>query len=265
MKTKTVQKNNTQNRLTSATTENTLTVILIAGLVVFAVATILPQEVFASSILEGCVLTCHFDLPLHAGCSLTCTLEVSEPEPEPEPEFDWNGDGLEDPDQDLKGGGQDPIVFGNWTYIEPGNGHKCANSPNPFDFDNDGFKEHMCYWYSKDTKILFVDFNGNKQLDNGYELLNAENYANAFEIIRSDPNLCVNTHCYIWQDINSNILVDDGELQEHNKVFDISEYEEYPHGYKLKENDRVVYAKVYEQNLDESLYATKPTYWMKGI
>ena len=178
--------------------------------------------------------------------------------------FDSNQSGKLDDDEDIKDGGRDPIVFGKWSYIEPGNGYKCSNSPNPFDFDNDGFKEHMCYWYGPETNILFVDFNDNKQLDNGYELLNAEGYTNAIEIIRSYPNLCVNTHCYMWQDINSNILVDDGELRKHDKVFDLLEYQEYPYGYKLKENGRFVYAKAHDQNLDETLYATHPTYWMKG-
>ena len=67
----------------------------------------------------------------------------------------------------------------------------------------------MCYWFNPDTKILFVDFNGNKSLDNGYELLNADKYRDALNILRISPELCAISDCYIWQDKNSNILVDD--------------------------------------------------------
>ena len=112
---------------------------------------------------------------------------------------------LLDSDPDKKGGGGDPIVLGKWGYVELGNDKECNNSPSPFDYDNDSFREHMCYWYHPETKILFVDFNGNQKLDNGYELLNAKGYANALDILRLSPEICTVSDCYIWKDTNSNI------------------------------------------------------------
>ena len=177
-----------------------------------------------------------------------------------------------DPDKPIKGGGDDPITIGKWSYIEPGNGYQCQNSPNPFDFDNDGFKEHMCYWYSPQTKILFVDFNGNKQLDNGYELLNSDGYENALEILSMSPDLCLHSECYIWMDKNSNILVDEDELDSFGEVFSLSGVKAYSEGklsndvYLPEGRDRgfFIYGEAEDETLGK-LYATAPTYWMKGI
>ena len=184
----------------------------------------------------------------------------------------------EDGDPDAKGGGADPIVIGKWGYVELGQEFRCVGSPNPFDFDNDGFKEQMCYWYHPETKILFVDFNGNKILDNGHELLNSPGYSNGLEILTQSPELCVVTDCYLWQDKNSDILVNADEIEPFKKSFKISNLKEYPKGElvtdldkiypreNLKDNPRGFF--IYGEAQDEILgdmYATKPTYWMKGV
>ena len=178
-----------------------------------------------------------------------------------------------DDDPDGKGGGWDPLVFGTWAYIEPGNEYRCSNSENPFDYDNDGFREHMCYWYSPETKILLVDFNFNQQLDNGYELLNIEGYENAIEILKLYPEICLDSDYYIWKDINSNILVDDGELEPFIQTFNLSGIISYPEGKMSndvylpegRERGFYIYGETYDETLDENIYVTKPTYWMKGI
>jgi hypothetical protein len=180
-----------------------------------------------------------------------------------------------DSDPDQKSGGGDPIVFGKWGFIELGNGKKCGNSPNPFDYDNDSFKEQMCYWYHPLTKILFVDFNGNKKLDNGYELLNSAGYDNAFQILEQSPELCTVSDCYLWQDKNSNILIDYGELEPFQESFQLSGVMNYPSGKLITDNiypresreDNPrgfwIYGEAQEKNL-VNMSATKPTYWMKG-
>ena len=130
----------------------------------------------------------------------------------------------------------------------------------------------MCYWYGPETKILFVDFDGNKQIDNGYELLNVNTFENALELLYLYPDLCVYSDCYVWTDQNSNIRVDDRELEEITQKFNILEMVAYPEGklshdvYLSDDRDReyFVYGEAEDKNLGV-MYATKPTYWMKGI
>ena len=183
-----------------------------------------------------------------------------------------------DSDPARKSGGADPILVGKWGYIHPGNGYQCANSPNPFDFDNDGYKENMCYWYHPDSKLLFVDFNGNQQLDNGYELLNAKGHISAVSVLLKQPNLCVVHDCYLWQDKNSNIRVDEGELEAHDKEFVFKKRQAYLDGRYISDPEKVflriseetgklrgvyIYGLYQEETLD-TMYETQPTYWMKG-
>jgi len=148
-----------------------------------------------------------------------------------------------DPDPDQKGGGKDPFVLEGWDYIELGDGYKCSNSPNPFDYDNDGFREHMCYWYSSDTRILFSDKYEGK-------LVNGTNFEAPF------------TH--IWQDSNSNILVDKGELLPIKDPILKTLYE-YPWGELHIPNQKYIYCEMYSPTLKEYVYCTLPTYWMRGI
>ena len=184
-----------------------------------------------------------------------------------------------DDDSSSRSSGKDPVVIGKWGFIEPGNDAQCANSPNPFDFDNDGFKEHMCYWYHPETKILFVDFNGNKQLDNGYELLVSEGHENPLKILVNSSDFCIIHNCYLWQDKNSNILVDVGEIEPHNMEFVRLHKTSITirDGLLLEDEDKVflrvgnngdlrgsyIYGEFEDKNLG-TMYATKPTYWMKG-
>ena len=48
-----------------------------------------------------------------------------------------------------------------------------------FDYNNDGFKENMLTWFSKDEIVLVNDINNNGIVDNGSEIL-GNNYTNKF-------------------------------------------------------------------------------------
>lgn len=150
---------------------------------------------------------------------------------------DMHGDcGAYDPDPNEKGGGKDPVVLReNWGYFDF-NAIYCSNAPNSFDYDNDGFPEHMCYWYTPTTKILFNDRYDGK-------LVNGLNFIGNF------------TH--IWQDKNSNIFIDDGELTPIEPL-QVEMIKSYPDGVKDL-NDRYIYC-AGESNLGQFV-CTQPTYW----
>jgi len=203
LKQKTVQKNNKQNRLTSDITENTLTVILIAGLVVFAVATILPQEVFAFP-LEGCVLTCYFEFPLRVGCSLTCSVGVTISEPEP----DWNNDDKDNSDEG------DPLVFSmtdkqanvirNWP-------EQHESFLTEFDLFDNGENVTLSRTLDEGTMTLFLDLNGDGKLSDGTEWLYDQN-ENVYQIL-SRPLIDSNQNGFFdySDDLWSIAMVKDGD------------------------------------------------------
>jgi len=169
-----------------------------------------------------------------------------------------------------KEGGKDPVTIGTWGYIEPGNGFECNNSPNPFDFDNDSKKENMCYWYESGTDIFFVDFNRNRHLDNGFELLNMETkgYIDGLHYLNQNPETCIKYDCYNWNDINSNILIDSQELTQITHEIKFIDCYHIPEGHESPDvnlpegRDRgfFIYGACYEQDLGW-MYATQPTYF----
>ena len=103
-------------------------------------------------------------------------------------------------------------------------------------------------------------------------MLNVDRYENALELLNLYPDLCVYSDCYIWNDQNSNIRVDEGEIEQIKQSFNLSGMIAYPKG-KLshdvylpdgREREYFVYGEAEDENLG-IMYATKPTYWMKGI
>ena len=100
------------------------------------------------------------------------------------------------------------------------------NSKIYFDYNNDGFKENMLSWFSKDEAVLVNDINNNGIVDNGSEIL-GNNYTNKFGNKAIDIlslldefdtnndgviNNKDNTNLAIWQDKNQNGKTDKDEL-----------------------------------------------------
>ena len=101
------------------------------------------------------------------------------------------------------------------------------NSTVHFDHDNNGFAESTG-WVGKDDGLLVRDLNNNGQIDNGTELFgnnsvlsSGEKAANGFEALADlDSNNdgvfnssdTVWNQVKVWQDANSNGVVDEGEL-----------------------------------------------------
>ena len=96
-----------------------------------------------------------------------------------------------------------------------------------FDHDNNGFAEKTS-WVGKDDGLLVRDINGNGQIDDGTELFgnnsvlsSGEKAANGFEALAdldsNGDNIFNNqdeawNQVKVWQDANSNGVVDEGEL-----------------------------------------------------
>ncbi len=164
-----------------------------------------------------------------------------------------------DTDPDEKRGGKDPIVFGEWHYVE-NDGLRCQ-SLYPFDYDNDGFKENFCYQVI--GGILAVDFGGG--IKSGYNILNFENTAYAgmtpIQYLEKYPDTCIVSKCYIWNDYNLNWVSSKNELEPIN--FDVWYVVNYPFG-ELHDNNRYIYCEG-ETMQHAAFYCIQPTYWAKGI
>ena len=87
-----------------------------------------------------------------------------------------------------------------------------------FDYNNDGFKENMLTWFSKDEEVLVNDINNNGIVDNGSEILGS-NYTDKFgnkvidilslldEFNTNNDGVINNkdnTNLALWQDKNQN-------------------------------------------------------------
>ena len=102
-----------------------------------------------------------------------------------------------------------------------------------FDHDGNGFAEKTG-WISSDDALLVRDINGNGQIDNGSELFgdqtilsNGEKAANGFEALADldsnhdgvfDGDDEAFGQIKVWQDLNQNGVVDDGELKTLNEA-----------------------------------------------
>ena len=95
-----------------------------------------------------------------------------------------------------------------------------------FDYNNDGFKENMLTWFSKDEAVLVNDINNNGIVDNGSEILGS-NYTDKFgnkviyilslldEFDTNNDGVINNkdnTNLALWQDKNQNGKTDKDEL-----------------------------------------------------
>ena len=95
-----------------------------------------------------------------------------------------------------------------------------------FDYNNDGFKENMLTWFSKDEAVLVNDINNNGIVDNGSEILGS-NYTDKFgnkvidilslldEFDTNNDGVINNkdnTNLALWQDKNQNGKTDENEL-----------------------------------------------------
>ena len=100
------------------------------------------------------------------------------------------------------------------------------NSKIYFDYNNDGFKENMLTWFSKDEAVLVNDINNNGFVDNGSEILGS-NYTDKFgnkvidilslldEFDTNNDGVIDNkdnTNLALWQDKNQNGKTDKDEL-----------------------------------------------------
>ena len=106
--------------------------------------------------------------------------------------------------------------------------NETTTQPNKiyFDYNNDGFKENMLTWFSKDEAVLVNDINNNGFVDNGSEIL-GNNYTNKFgnkvidilslldEFDTNNDGVINNkdnTNLALWQDKNQNGKTDENEL-----------------------------------------------------
>lgn len=147
-----------------------------------------------------------------------------------------------DRDSDMKDGGIDPIVLRDGYYLNTYEAQRCSNAPNSFDFDNDGFPEHMCGFYSNTTKIFFNDlYNGT--------LVNHDNFRQPF------------TH--LWQDYDQDIFVDDGELTELDRdpEFEMTlQWDDGRYDYTSEVPMNAPFYAVGNSTYGE-WFSTKPPYW----
>ena len=108
------------------------------------------------------------------------------------------------------------------------NSNNETTQPNKiyFDYNNDGFKENMLTWFSKDEAVLVNDINNNGIVDNGSEILGS-NYTDKFgnkvidilslldEFDTNNDGIINNkdnTNLALWQDKNQNGKTDKDEL-----------------------------------------------------
>ena len=167
-----------------------------------------------------------------------------------------------DPDPDEKSGGKDPLVFGGWDY-HVNNAEKCE-TPNKFDYDNDGFVENFCYEVL--GSIFVIDLNNNGNIDNGAEMLNF--YRTPLEghtpitFMQEYGDVCEQYDCYLWHDSVGNWSVDEYELIPFS--FDVDYVRYFPEGKQLVENGKYAYCSGESVN-GEKFYCIQPTYWQKGI
>lgn len=119
---------------------------------------------------------------------------------------------------DLDGDGVETVSVDNGVY---------------FDHDGNGFAEKTG-WIGKDDGILVRDLNNNGQIDDGSELFgdqtilsNGEKAANGFEALADldsnhdgvfDGDDDAFGEIKVWQDLNQNGVVDDGELKTLNEA-----------------------------------------------
>ena len=188
-----------------------------------------------------------------------------------------------DPDPDKKGGGLDPIVFGQWWYDE-NSADKCK-SVHKFDYDSDGWFEDFCYIIRNNSTdpnsgIFLVNipyttleekFNvGNidrVEYPSGWNMLAIDNLTLP-RILQQIPELCEKYDCYIWNDeFNKNWKIEETELNPFIDSFDPDKIKMF---YQAKEiideagNKRYIYCQGETVNGVEFV-CLKPTYWMKGI
>ena len=142
-----------------------------------------------------------------------------------------------DQDPDKKDGGRDPYVIRHtWNYFNF-DAQRCSNAPNSFDYDNDGFPEHMCYWYAQGSLILFAD---------------------KYDGVLKDGTNFTETPTHIWNDQNMNVFVDEGELTPINdpKLVIINNFKDG----RLIDNGRYIYCIGESLTYGFEFECTKPTY-----
>lgn len=156
-----------------------------------------------------------------------------EEEVEPEPK---------DRDRDKKSADKDPFVIGEWDYIYY-EAEKCSNGPQT-DWDDDGYIEHMCAWFTPNTKILLNS-------KPGLEMITWKNFMGTFD--------------YIWIDANSNMIPEENELKNLDRSPVIYNIMSWENGIFHPENGKAIYAIMGSDDFEEKIYSTHPPYWMKGI
>lgn len=189
------------------------------------------------------------------------------PEPEPETEMNPMDEVVKilfphlqkDKDPNEKSNDKDPLVFGQWYYME--NTDLRCESKHKFDYDNDGFLENFCYEIV--GSIFVIDWNNNGNIDNGAEMLNFDKTSYSeytpIDFIKEYPDICNHYKCYLWQDTNpKNWTVDGYELIPFS--FEIKWVTNMPEGWKLVENGRYAYCYGVTTN-GEKFYCVQPTYW----
>lgn len=136
-----------------------------------------------------------------------------------------------------------------------------CKSEHQFDYDNDGWKEDFCYVIQ--GSILVIDFDGNKKIEYGYEMLNFVNtkYENftPLQFFMEYPDTCEQFQCYPWDDTNHDFITQD-EFVKYNDLFDWDTLHVYPDG--IKENDRYKYCDIQTES-GENAVCLMPTYWQK--
>lgn len=148
----------------------------------------------------------------------------------------------EDRDRDKKSADKDPFVIGEWDYIYY-EAEKCSNGPTT-DWDDDSFIEHMCAWFTPDTKILLNS-------SSGLEMITWKNFMGTFD--------------YIWIDANSNMIPEENELKNLESTPVIYNIMSWEKGIFHPENGKAIYAIMGSDDFEEKIYSTHPPYWMKGI
>ena len=161
------------------------------------------------------------------------------------------------------------------------NSNNETTQPNKiyFDYNNDGFKENMLTWFSKDEAVLVNDINNNGIVDNGSEILGS-NYTDKFgnkvidilslldEFDTNNDGVINNkdnTNLALWQDKNQNGKTDkDGliyldDINSPIKSISLSKLDKLLSGYdrnsdlKINANDGI-YKYIYmQENNDNSI------------
>ena len=179
------------------------------------------------------------------------------PFPDPVPVSD-------DPDPDRKSDGVNPLAknYREMTFdCDPNKTSEHAMKR--FDYDNDSFREPVCYWVSPATKVLFIDAYDDMTLRNGWQLGHVENYTSVFDLL--EMGICEHYECYWWKDRDANVQITELDALE---PFDdkIDWYENYSELTPCEPGICTGHIIAIGQNTDnEHIVDFQIRYWMKGI